>query len=155
MNLAAALGATPIRLIAVVLLGIPICIWDLRYRRIPDGLTISAFIVGGVLWVITSRGTWWEMALAVSLGLLIPFAARAATGGGLGWGDIKLSMGLALFTGWPGIIVALGAAAVFALVGVVVGGTFRNEAGVPFGPFLIGGAIIVMMGEILPGESFL
>ncbi len=155
MNLAASFGATLTRLIAVCLLGIPICIWDLRYRRIPDGLTISAFVVGGVLWVMTSRGAWWEMAVAVSVGLLIPLTARIATGGGLGWGDIKLSMGLALFTGWPGILVALGAAAAFALAGVVVGGPFRNEAGVPFGPFLIGGAIIVMMGEILPGESFL
>ncbi len=155
MNLAASFGATLTRLIAVCLLGSPICIWDLRYRRSPDGLTISAFVIGGVLWVMTSRGTWWEMVVAVSLGLLIPLAARVATDGGLGWGDIKLAMGLALFTGWPEILVALGAAAVLGLVGVVAGGTFRNEAGVPFGPFLIGGAIMVMMGEILPGESFL
>ncbi len=151
MNIAAILS----RLIAVALLGIPTCIWDFRRRRIPDRLTISAFVTGGFLWVVTSRGTWWEMAIAVSVGLLIPLTARVVTAGGLGWGDIKLSAGLALFTGWPGILVALGASAALALAGVIVTDALRNESGVPFGPFLIGGTIIAMVGEVLPGECFL
>ena len=153
MSSAAIPGAPLLRLIAVALLGIPVFVWDLRYRRIPDMLTIAAFATGGVLWLMTSPGTWWELATAVCLGLCIPLAARVASGGGLGWGDIKLSMSLSLFTGWPGIIVALGAGAALALAGVVVGRSLRNEAGVPFGPFLIGGAIIAIAGEILRGES--
>lgn len=155
MNLAATPGGLLSRLVAIALFGIPICIWDLRHRRIPDRLTISAFVTGGALWVMTSQGPWWEMAIAVSLGLLIPLTARITTGGGLGWGDIKLSASLALFVGWPGILVALGTGATVALGCVVVGGTSRNEAGVPFGPFLIVGAIIALTGEVLPGESFL
>jgi len=147
-------GPPLFRLIAVALIGIPVFFWDLRFRRIPDMLTVAAFVTGGVLWVVTSPGTWWELATAACLGLCIPLAARVASGGGLGWGDIKLSMSLSLFTGWPGIIVALAAGAALALAGVVLGRSLRNEAGIPFGPFLIGGAIIAIVGEILRGGSF-
>ena len=154
MSSAATLGAPLLRLIAVTLLGIPVLVWDLRHRRIPDMLNLVAFVTGGILWVMTSPGTWWELATALGLGFFIPLTARNASGGGLGWGDIKLSMSLSLFTGWPGIIVTLGAGAALALAGVVVGRSLRNEAGIPFGPFLIGGAIIAIAGEILRGGSF-
>ena len=151
LNITAAI----VRLFAVSLFGIPTCICDIRERRLPDWLTISAFITGGAAWVLTSRGTWWEMVGAAGMGFFIPLVARLVTSGGLGWGDVKLATGLALFVGWPGILTALGVSAVLALTGVVVGGFNRYEAGVPFGPFLIGGAVTVMMGEVLPGEFLL
>jgi leader peptidase (prepilin peptidase) / N-methyltransferase len=147
--------AAIVRLLTVSLLGVPVCIWDIRTRRIPDWLTVSAFLAGGAVWMLTSRGAWWEMAMASCIGFAVPLAARVATGGGLGWGDIKLAAGLALFVGWPGILATLGGGAALALAALLAGGTHEYEAGLPFGPFLIGGAVMVMIGETLPGEFLL
>jgi leader peptidase (prepilin peptidase) / N-methyltransferase len=143
------------RLLAVSLLGIPTCIFDIRERRIPDWLSVCAFLAGGAIWVLTSRGNWWEMASATGVGFIVPLCARGLTGGGLGWGDIKLATGLALFVGWPGILLTLGGGAALALAGVLTGGSSLDEAGVPFGPFLIGGAVVVSVGEMFPGGVLL
>jgi len=72
--------------------------FDLRHGRIPDWATGAGFAgatlggtVGGV-----APGT---IVLATLVGLGVPLIARWASGGRLGWGDVKLSLVLALLVG--------------------------------------------------------
>jgi leader peptidase (prepilin peptidase)/N-methyltransferase len=76
--------------------------------------------------------------------------------GAMGWGDVKLSgvLGLYLgFLGWGALVV--GGFLAFFLGGVVgialmLGGRARRKSKIPFGPFMVAGALIaVFVGQQL------
>ena len=70
-------------------------IWDLRSRRIPNWLTISALILG-FAWHI-ANGTWREAAWGTLLGTVIYLPMWLA--GGRGGGDVKLMAALGAWLG--------------------------------------------------------
>jgi len=91
--------------------------------------------------------------LSASLGLGIPLFIRALIPGGLGWGDAKLSLALFLLLGPVHGLVGLFAACLIALCGVGVATAFEGfspapDAGLPFGPSMIAGAIVALTVEI-------
>ena len=141
--------ANALPLILVIVIAVPTVIWDCRELRVPDWLTVTVFLAGGVQWIVLRPGPWWEFSVAAGAGLIVPLIARCSTRGGLGWGDIKLSTGLGLYVGWPGVLHSIGAAAILGLAGYVAQRRPRNESGMPFGPFLIGGAVIVLAERFL------
>jgi len=104
--------------------------FDLRHGRIPDWATGAGF------------------AGATLVGLGVPLIARWASGGRLGWGDVKLSLVLALLVGPVRAAVGLVAASVLALCGAFGS---RCEAGIAFGPYLVAGMIIVLALERVYG----
>lgn len=66
---------------------------------------------------------------------------------GMGLGDAKLAVGLGLLLGFPGIIVGLYLAFVFgSVLSLLLIAGKRKKLGnsIPFGPFMIGGALIAM-----------
>ncbi len=72
---------------------------------------------------------------------------------GMGLGDLKLAVALALILGWPDILVAISSAfiigAVFGLI-LMLGGKKTMKDGVPFGPFIALGALVALFyGESL------
>ena len=87
--------------------------------------------------------------VAAALVGLVPLCARLATRGGLGWGDVKLAVTLALLLGPAHGAAALLLAAALALCGVVLGALVDRaasfEAGFPFGPYLVAGAILALL----------
>ncbi len=133
-------------LLAVLL--VPVCVIDLRERRIPNRLTgpgaVAALVIGQLL-DPAGQSRRIVAALAVVLFLL---ALRAPRPTGLGLGDVKLAGVLGLALG-PAVAVALlaalvagGAAAV--VIGPRTGPTALRTATVPFGPFLAGGAAVAL-----------
>ncbi|MFM2353119.1 MAG: hypothetical protein RLZZ608_525 [Actinomycetota bacterium] len=132
---------------------------DLDTHRLPDAIVLPAY---PVLVVVLA-------AAAIVTGDL-QSAARAAAGGGIlfvgyfavalisprgmGMGDVKLAgvIGLILgWFGWPALVVgALAAFLLGGLVGValIVARRASRNTGIPFGPWMLGGAWVgILLGE--------
>ena len=148
-------GVFPVSLLPLVLywvaVGIALALIDLEHHRLPDGLTLPSVVVTAVLLVAASAfdgepGRLLPAAVGlVALGglyLLLAIGYR----GGMGLGDVKLALGLGPLLGWLGwapLIVGGFSAFVFGgVVGIVLmaAGRAGRRSGIPFGPFMLGGA---------------
>lgn len=136
---------------------------DLKVQRLPDRLTLPAYpallalliaaaLIGHQAWPL-ARAVLGGLALGGSyllLGLIRP--------GGIGGGDIKLAGLAGLALGWLGWRAVLGGAALGFVLAALAGlaliaarrVTVRSH--ISFGPFLIGGALLVMLA-IGPGPG--
>jgi len=100
---------------ALVALCIVACFFDLRERRIPNWLVLSALVAG-----LAFRAAVGMEALVggiTAAGLAFGFGLFFYLLGGLGAGDVKLMAGLAAFLGLEGLLTGL---AVMAGVGVIM-----------------------------------
>ncbi|MEV0300921.1 prepilin peptidase [Streptomyces prasinus] len=152
--LAAATGTRPELAVWLLLapVGVLLAVVDLRVQRLPDPLTLpfaaaALALLGAVALVPEHAGTWTTAllgALALGAGYLVLFLLNPA---GMGFGDVKLALGAGAVLGWYGWpAVMLGTFAGF-LSGALYGGALvvvrragRGTA-IPFGPFLIAGAL--------------
>ncbi|MEV6043374.1 A24 family peptidase [Streptomyces xanthochromogenes] len=152
--LAAATGARPE--LAVWLLLAPcavlLCLVDLAVRRLPDVLTLplagAAAALLGLAALLPGHAGSWSTALlgglALGGGYLVLFLINPA---GLGFGDVKLALGLGTALGWYGWPVLIAGALLGLVLGAVYGVgllLFRRasrKAAFPLGPFLIAGAL--------------
>lgn len=128
---------------------VAVLVTDLRIERIPDHLWIATSVAGLLRAAVLATPPWAVTGSAV-VGL-VPAAARLVTRGGLGWGDAKLGMALSLLLGPSAAAAALLVASLLALGGLGVS-SLRNgrapyEAGLPFGPYLVAGAIVSLILE--------
>jgi leader peptidase (prepilin peptidase)/N-methyltransferase len=122
---------------------------DLATLTIPDPLTLG----GSVLALFLPPGPHWVYLLGGVTNFLLLSCLTWASHGGIGQGDIKLSLALGLFLGWPFSLVALILAFFFgASVGIVLllARLKRRNDIVAFGPFLaLGGIIAGLWGRDL------
>lgn len=121
---------------------------DLEQRRLPH-IVLDPLIVGAVLFVPFNPGVEPLMAL-VGAGAAVGFLGVLAlvVRGGLALGDLYLVAPIGLMLGWPGVFTALFAAAfVAAATSLVLLATRRvgMRSYIPFGPFLIGGAVLALL----------
>ncbi|MFC9278692.1 prepilin peptidase [Streptomyces collinus] len=152
--LAAATGTRPE--LAVWLLLAPVWVLlaavDLRVRRLPDPLTLplaaAALALLGLAALLPEHAGHWPTALygalALGAGYFVLFLVNSA---GMGFGDVKLALGAGAVLGWYGWpTVLLGTFAGFAL-GALYGGALvvarraDRRTAIPFGPFLLAGAV--------------
>lgn len=123
---------------------------DISHREIPDQISLGA---SAVLLILALLGrNWSALAGGVTLfGLL--YLIALASRGGMGGGDIKLSLAIGLALGWRLGLVAIFLAFLVGGIIALVFMVFRRVAGkaqVPFGPFLAGGAVTAMfLGELI------
>jgi leader peptidase (prepilin peptidase) / N-methyltransferase len=129
---------------------------DLRWRRLPDRLTLPAYPAAALLLAagalaIPDGGRRFLSALAGLAAAWLFFALLALIRpGGLGWGDVKLSGVLGLYLGWLGpAAVAAGLLGAFALaalagLGLIAAGRATRKSQLPFGPFMLVSAIAVI-----------
>jgi leader peptidase (prepilin peptidase)/N-methyltransferase len=148
------LAAVP-ALLAFTAVGVALSAIDLDVRRLPDVLVLPAYpLLAGLLAVAAgARGDWGSLGRA-ALGAALLFgcflAMTLAYPAGMGFGDVKLSGVIGLVLGWfSWSTLAVGAFAGFflgALVGVVVMATspLGRKAAVPFGPFMVAGALLAL-----------
>jgi leader peptidase (prepilin peptidase)/N-methyltransferase len=137
-------------------LGVALAAIDLQVQRLPDRLTLPAYpallalliaaaLVGHQAWPL-ARAVLGGLALGgtyLLLGLIRP--------GGIGGGDIKLAGLAGLALGWLGWRAVFGGAALGFVLAALAGlallaarrVTLRSH--ISFGPFLIGGALLVML----------
>jgi len=133
--------------------GVALAMIDLDVQRLPDVLTLPSYPVGIVLLGAASLAhhSGWSMARGL-LGMVVLFAfyftVAMIAPRGMGFGDVKLSGVVGLYLAWLGWSqLAVGAFAAF-VVGALVGMGLVLFAGggrktrVPFGPFMLVGALI-------------
>lgn len=142
-------------LLAFTAVGIALAAIDIDVRRLPDRLVLPAYPVLAVLLAAAAvvRHDWSSLGRA-GLGALALFAfffaLAAASPQSMGFGDVKLAgvIGLVLgYLSWPALLI--GAFAGFflgAVVGVVVlaTGAGNRKTAVPFGPFMVAGALLAL-----------
>jgi leader peptidase (prepilin peptidase) / N-methyltransferase len=128
---------------------------DIDVHRLPDRIVLPSYAVAGLLLApaVAAGGDWWAAgrALAAMAALWCGFFLVAtAYPGGMGFGDVKLAGLLGLFLGWLGwgsVLVGTFAGFFFgAVVGVVLMAMGRagRRSPVPFGPFLLAGALLAV-----------
>lgn len=143
----------------LVAVGVALALIDLDVKRLPDMLTLPSYVVGFVLLGLASLDDGPALLRAV-LGaaamFALYFALCFAYPAGMGFGDVKLSGVLGLYTAWLG----WQAWAAGLLLGFLFGGVFGiglvlarkggRKTAVPFGPFMLLGALVaILVGQPL------
>ena len=123
---------------------------DLDQKLLPDVVTFPLMVLGALALVwggdsLVSRSPAWLAVVgavvvpAVLYALSIPFGA-----GALGGGDIKFMVGVGLMIGLVRIVLALFAGALLSgviVIALLVTRRITLKSYIPFGPFLIAGAV--------------
>lgn len=125
---------------------------DFDHKIIPDSISLSGIVIGfAVSFIPQTSLTWLQslIGLLVGGGLLLAIAEigdRVFKKESMGGGDIKLAAMMGAFIGWKGVFLTLG---IGSFLGAVIGGTAlimakdkESARTVPFGPFLVTGALI-------------
>jgi leader peptidase (prepilin peptidase)/N-methyltransferase len=121
---------------------------DLEDRIIPNRIVVPAWIAVLLAQIAIYPGHWVQWVVA-SFGAGLFFLAIALVyPAGLGMGDVKLVLLIGAALGWP-VLTALflGTLASGLVAGVMLfkeGSSARKRA-IPLGPFLAGGAIVVLL----------
>jgi leader peptidase (prepilin peptidase) / N-methyltransferase len=151
------LGAAPVALLwcamVAVLLALALIDWDTTV--LPDSLTLPLLWAG-----LVSAAVGWlpGLTLAASLkGAAVGYLSlwsvywlfKLTTGKeGMGYGDFKLLAALGAWLGWQAVLpIVLMASVIGAAVGIgmKLTGSLREGRFVPFGPFLAGGGLAVLL----------
>jgi leader peptidase (prepilin peptidase)/N-methyltransferase len=137
-----AVVATSFAVVLVVLAAI-----DLERRIIPNRIVLPAvvLILAAQIALSPDRALeWTAAALGAALFLLLPLLVYPS---GMGMGDVKLALLLGAGLGWaivPALVAGLFAAFIVALVVLVRGGLAARKTALPFGPFLVFGALFAL-----------
>lgn len=141
--------------LVVGLILLMIVVADLRYMIIPDGLVVGLLgltLLYRISLVVAGLVPISELIAGVIVTAVI-FAFFAGlwlmTGGrGMGLGDVKLVLPLGLLLGWPGALVGIFLAFIIgAVISLGLLATQKKHFGqtIPFGPFLVLGAVIALL----------
>jgi leader peptidase (prepilin peptidase)/N-methyltransferase len=136
-------------------IGVALTVIDLDVRRLPNAIVLPSYPVLAVLLGAAAAvdGDWWALArAAIGAAALFGFffAVAFAYPAGMGFGDVKLAGligGVLAYLSWAALVV--GAFAGF-LLGAVVGvalmvaGRGNRKTAVPFGPFMVAGALLAL-----------
>jgi leader peptidase (prepilin peptidase)/N-methyltransferase len=120
---------------------------DLERRIIPNRIVLPAvvLILAAQIALSPDRALEWTAAsLGAALFLLLPLLVYPS---GMGMGDVKLALLLGAGLGWaivPALVAGLFAAFIVALVVLVRGGLAARKTALPFGPFLVFGALFAL-----------
>ncbi|MEV0574041.1 A24 family peptidase [Streptomyces sp. NPDC050392] len=126
---------------------------DRRVHRLPDRLTLPAAAAAagllGIAALLPEHGGAWLSALfgGAALGVFY-FVLFLINPNGMGFGDVKLALSLGVtlgWYGWPVVFVGGFAGFLFGAVyglGLVALRRAGRKTGIPFGPFMIAGALL-------------
>jgi leader peptidase (prepilin peptidase)/N-methyltransferase len=135
--------------------GVALALIDLELRRLPNAITFPSYPVLAVLLTASAawQHDWWSLARA-GIGAVALFGFYLLLvllyPAGMGWGDVKLAGvlgGVLAYLSWSALLVgAFGGFLLGAVVGVAVMATGRGgrKTALPFGPFMIAGALLAI-----------
>lgn len=134
---------------------IAIFVIDLETKIIPDELSLSGFLLVFVSLVFASGSYFAHLVSGLGAAVFLLLIHLITRGKGMGLGDVKLALFLGTFLGWPNTPIWL---FLSFLIGAVVGvyliviGKAKFGRQIPFGPFLIISAFLVLFfGKNLMG----
>ncbi|MFH1671233.1 MAG: prepilin peptidase [Candidatus Portnoybacteria bacterium] len=127
--------------------------YDLKHYIIPDKIIYPAIIIAGIFnfqFSIFNQFSIFQFSIWSALGASVFFLSLVLISQGrwMGWGDVKMAFLMGLILGWPNILVALFLSFFSgAVVGVILilAGKKKMKSEIPFGPFLAGSTIFVML----------
>jgi leader peptidase (prepilin peptidase) / N-methyltransferase len=134
---------------------VPLVLIDLRERRLPDRLTLAGAAI--LLALIGARaaisGDVAPVAGALAGAALmagILLALHLASPRGMGFGDVKLGLLLGVLVGARSVALVLPVLLLAGLLGALVGVVQlvrrrRRDVTLPFGPFLVAGAVLALV----------
>lgn len=139
--------ATGVHLVLLALL-LVLTATDLEQRRLPH-LVLDPLVLLAVLFVPVNPGMHpFDAVLGAGAAVAFLGALALVVRGGLALGDLYLVAPIGLMVGWPAIFFALFAAA-FLSAGVslvlLAAGRVGMRSYIPFGPFLVAGAVLVLL----------
>jgi leader peptidase (prepilin peptidase) / N-methyltransferase len=140
----------------LALCAVPLAFIDAAVRRLPDVLTGPAFVGTALLLLAAAAadGHWHDLARAVLGGVaLAGFCLLLAliSPSGMGIGDVKAAAGMGTmlaWRGWTALITGGSAGFLFAAVygiALLISGRATRKQQIPFGPFMIAGAFLVIL----------
>jgi prepilin signal peptidase PulO-like enzyme (type II secretory pathway) len=152
----------PVFWLIVGMLLVVILVADFIYMIIPDaavglllGMTVCYRLALVWFGVMQPADLWWSVGGAVSLAVFFVCLWAGTKGKGMGLGDVKVAIPLALLVGWPNVLVlTMSAFCLGATAGIGLVLSKRRKVGqvIPFGPFLIlGTAVALVWGDGLVG----
>jgi len=155
---ALALGPQPVLplFVALCVVGTGLGAIDLACQRLPTVIVGPAIVVGAVSLTVLAAitGDWPALGRAlaggVGLGLLYQLL-YLLPGEGIGYGDVRLAVLLGLFLGWLGWAEVVGGALLPWLVngpvvlGLLLAGRVHRKSRLPFGPAMLGGALLAIV----------
>lgn len=130
---------------------------DLRHLRLPNPLTMGAF-VGCAALLLLDAGATGDRAALVSAALaalalmFVYLVLHFGSGGAVGMGDVKLALPIGLLTGYSGWLFTLTATLTTFVSGALVGavlmvlGRADRKTALPWGPFMVFGALATIPG---------
>ena len=128
-------------------------VFDLKYMILPDRANLMLCASALVLWYAGHFGEWNYIYCGLGSVIFFFILNRIKIRGSeaMGMGDVKYSLFMGLFLGWPNIIVAIYFAFVVgAIISIILMllKIVKKENPIPFGPFLIlGTAVAKIWGE--------
>ncbi|MBM7437349.1 A24 family peptidase [Streptomyces sp. HB132] len=156
--LAAATGARPEAAVWLLLapVAVLLAVIDRRVHRLPDMLTLplagaAAALLGAAALLPEHGGSWTSALLGgVALGGFYLLLFRINPDG-MGFGDVKLALALGVALGWYGWAVLFAGGFAGFLFGALYGAGLMlmrragRRTGIPFGPFMIAGALVGLL----------
>jgi leader peptidase (prepilin peptidase)/N-methyltransferase len=136
-------------------IGLALSVIDIEHRRLPNAIVLPSYPVLATLLAASAavERDWWPLARA-GLGaaaMFVFFLALAVVyPAGMGLGDVKLAGivgGVLAYLSWPALVFgAFAGFALGALVGVALmaAGRGGRKTAIPFGPFMIAGALVAL-----------
>ncbi|MCY4553253.1 MAG: prepilin peptidase [Candidatus Poribacteria bacterium] len=154
-------GLTLEFLLALVFVSVllPISVIDAQHYIIPNTLIVTGLILGfGIICVIAyQRADAWYLLIrligavagGIALWLVAVIGSAVLRKTAMGGGDIKLMALNGLFLGaWPELAMVIAFSALSgAIVGttLIISGVKSRESPIPYGPFLAGAAVLVLL----------
>jgi len=145
-------------------IAVALALIDIDTKRLPDAIVLPSYPVAAALLALASWNPGgvsdWSAFVRALLGCAVLFAGYFVVmfiyPAGMGFGDVKLAGLLGLYLAWLGWgAFAVGAFAAFLAggvfsIGLVAAGRASRKAGIPFGPWMIAGAVVgIAVGERL------
>lgn len=134
-----------ILLISFITFSFPVCVIDIKDKRIPDWSVFPGIIVLSALRFFMFGDSAGEIISDMLTGSLLFIAVRFFTKGNLGLGDVKFAALMGVFNSFPGWFFATATASFFGLIFALTGifsGKLNRSSKIPFAPFLTAGSII-------------
>jgi leader peptidase (prepilin peptidase)/N-methyltransferase len=132
---------------------------DLDQKLLPDLLTLPVFVVGAVVLVwggdslVNRQPAWLAIAAAIGIPLLLYAASLPFGEGAFGGGDVKFLAGIGLLVGGLRLVLAVFVGALLSgvvILALLAAKRVTLKSYIPFGPFLILGAV---WAALLPAGS--